>query len=301
MLRIIRIQLQYRQIGSNYAGQTRLLDSDSLLLPACGLSFSDGHERLCAERLSKIRMEQTLELDPAIRNWVILPLTAVIMLVGVCRHYVSLLIKSEEKAEIATISQMQTLQRAQRLRGASHFLRPSAFAQRKVYFTKKGGALKSSGLPAAQNPMMNPGGMMNMMKNNMLFMIPNVGMMAWISYFFPGFVALKVPFPLTPKFKMMVQRGVDLAMLDSSYVTSLAWYFVAMFGLQGFYKLVLGAAVDDEARLMQAQMGQMGGPGMGFNAKAAFKQEKDSVALLKHKWAVEEVEKVVLGSRYPID
>ena len=143
-------------------------------------------------------MQQTLELDPAIRNWVILPLTIVIMLVGVCRHYVSLLIKSEEKAELETASQMQTLQRAQRLRGSSHFLRPSAWLQRKVYFTKKGGALKSSHLSGPKNPMMDPknpgGGMMNMMKNNMLFMIPNMGMMAWISFFFPGFITLKVPF-----------------------------------------------------------------------------------------------------------
>ena len=243
--------------------------------------------------------QASLMLDPAIRNWVIVPLTAIIMLVGICRHYVSLLIKSDDKADLDVTKQTQTLMRSQRTRGAGHFLRPASWAMRRACLTKKGGALSTKGLPAAPNPMSNPSGMMNMMKNNMVYMIPNVGMMAWINSFFSGFVVLKVPFSLTTKFKMMVQRGIDLQTLDVSNVSSLAWYFVAMFGLQGFYKLVLGAAVDNEAMLMQQQMGAAAGPGMGFNAKQAFKAEKEGVQLHKHKWATDDIEKVVLGRRYP--
>ena len=243
--------------------------------------------------------QASLVLDPAIRDWVIVPLTAIIMLVGICRHYVSLLIKSDEKAELEVTKQMQTLMRSQRTRGAAHFLRPDSWAMRRAFLVKKGGALSTKGLAGAPNPMSNPSGMMNMMKNNMVYMIPNVGMMAWINSFFSGFVVLKVPFQLTPKFKMMVQRGIDLQTLDVSYVSSLAWYFVAMFGLQGFYKMVLGASVDNEAMLMQAQMGMAAGPGMGFNAKQAFKAEKEGVQLHKHVWATDDIEKIVLGRRYP--
>ena len=52
--------------------------------------------------------QASLVLDPAIRNWVIVPLTAIIMLVGICRHYVSVLIKSDEKAEVEVTKQMQS-------------------------------------------------------------------------------------------------------------------------------------------------------------------------------------------------
>ena len=38
-----------------------------------------------------------------------------------------------------------------------------------------------------------------------------------------------------------MQRGIDLSMtLDVSYMSSLSWYFILMFGLQGVYGLVLG-------------------------------------------------------------
>lgn len=40
----------------------------------------------------------------------------------------------------------------------------------------------------AANPMMDPSSMLDMMKGNMAFMVPNVVMMGLISYFFAGFV-----------------------------------------------------------------------------------------------------------------
>ena len=82
-------------------------------------------------------------------------------------------------------------------------------------------------------------------------------MMTVISFFFSGFVLVKVPFPVTQRFKQMLQRGVDLATLDTSYVSSLSWYFLLMFGLRGFLRVVLGEDPDamDANREMQMQMG----------------------------------------------
>lgn len=45
-----------------------------------------------------------LALDPAIRLWVILPIVLITFLVGIIRHYVSLLLQSDSNADIDKIS-----------------------------------------------------------------------------------------------------------------------------------------------------------------------------------------------------
>jgi ER membrane protein complex subunit 3 len=105
--------------------------------------------------------------------------------------------------------------------------------------------------------MMNPMAMLDMMKGNITFIVPNMAMMAIINQFFQGFVLVKVPFSLTNRFKDMLHRGIDLSTLDVSYVSSLSWYFLLMFGLRGLIKLFLGEDSEalDEGRAYQAQMG----------------------------------------------
>ena len=52
-----------------------------------------------------------------------------------------------------------------------------------------------------------------------------------------------------------MQRGVDLSDLDVSYVSSLALYFLLMFGLNDVYAIMLGEGSEmDEQRMMQMQV-----------------------------------------------
>jgi hypothetical protein len=44
-------------------------------------------------------MDEHLVLDPAIRNWVVLPMIGIMVLVGLGRHYVQQLIKSDDTGE----------------------------------------------------------------------------------------------------------------------------------------------------------------------------------------------------------
>jgi len=224
------------------------------------------------------------------------------LFVGIGRHYVQQLIKSNDPAEVDTIRYKQTAMRAQRLRMAGNYISPDAYGMRKAYLASKEGLLKEK-VPGPPNPMSNPTAMFDMMKGNMTFMLPNMVMMAFVGYFFAGFVLVKMPFPLpSNRFKMMFQRGVDLSTLDVSYVSSLSWYFLVNFGLRGVYRLLLGENSDlaDETKMMQMQMGGgMGGGGMGFDAASAFRHERELLKLNKHVFTGDQAEKDLLGDRHP--
>ena len=74
----------------------------------------------------------------------------------------------------------------------------------------------------------------------MVFMVKNMVTMQGISHFFHGFVLVKSPFPLTNGFKQMLQRGLEMSTLETSYVSNVSWYFLVMFGLRAFFCLSIG-------------------------------------------------------------
>ncbi|TYZ63910.1 hypothetical protein PybrP1_012157 [[Pythium] brassicae (nom. inval.)] len=245
-------------------------------------------------------------LDPSIRDWVVLPMVIIFGCSAMVRHYVTLLLKTEKIASVDELRPMNTVKRAQMTRFNSKYISADAFAMRKHYFTasqkKHGvkGALREKVKSEAMNQMMNPNSMLEMMKGNMTFMVSNFVMMGLMSYFFGGFVLAKVPFSLTQKFKSMLQRGIELSTLDVSYVSSVSWYFLVMFGMRGFLSLILGEqSASDDSKAMQMQMGMGAGPNVGFDAPKVYKQERVSLRLHSHEWALEHAEKKLLGEPIP--
>merc|ERR1712194_571119 len=104
------------------------------------------------------------------------------------------------------------------------------------------------------------------------------------NYFFSGYVIGKIPFPLTPSFKGMLQRGVNISSLDTSYITSMSWYFLVMSGMRGLFSLVLGANNDtDDSKIMQQQMG-MGAaqPGQQPDMNKIFAAEAENLQMIDH-------------------
>mmetsp|Transcript_52436 Transcript_52436/g.67251 ORF Transcript_52436/g.67251 Transcript_52436/m.67251 type:complete len:293 (+) Transcript_52436:17-895(+) len=246
---------------------------------------------------------EILTLDVNIRDWVVLPMFLIMVFVNLLRHYVQQLLRSEKATDKNEVKHRQTLMRVSLLRRNGGFLTETSFRARKGFFVNKESGALYAKVPKGANPaaMMNPMAMLDMMKGNITFIVPNMAMMAIINQFFQGFVLVKVPFSLTNRFKSMLHRGIDLSTLDVSYVSSLSWYFLLMFGLRGLIKLFLGEDSEalDEGRAYQAQMGMGMGGGMGFNADAAYKGEREQLEMLQHKWSVEDAEKRLLGNRYP--
>jgi hypothetical protein len=203
--------------------------------------------------------QEHLLLDPSIRDWVVIPMVILLVLVALGRNYVSQLIKSTPTITADDLDDLrfkQVLQQAQRLRMNGRFISDTAFNMRKSYLIRKKTGILREKVPGATNPMSNPMAMMDMMKGNIVFMLPNFAMMAFVGYFFSGFVCLKIPFPLPSNhFKLMMQRGVDLTSLDVSYVSSLSWYFLVTFGLNGIMRLLLGSENEfDDTKMMQMQV-----------------------------------------------
>lgn len=81
--------------------------------------------------------------------------------------------------------------------------------------------------------------------------------------------------------------------LDPTYVSSMSWAFLLIYGLNGVLGLLLAdQKTIEEMELMAsgaAMMQQQGGM-QQKNFTALFKTEKDSYTIMQHKYMLEEIE-----------
>ncbi|XP_074406328.1 ER membrane protein complex subunit 3 [Zonotrichia albicollis] len=135
----------------------------------------------------------------------------------------------------------------------------------------------------------------DMMKGNVTNVLPMILIGGWINMTFSGFVTTKVPFPLTLRFKPMLQQGIELLTLDASWVSSASWYFLNVFGLRSIYTLILGQDnAADQSRVMQEQM-TGAAMAMPADTNKAFKTEWEALELTDHQWALEDVEEELMA------
>eukprot|EP01013_Petalomonas_cantuscygni_P037736 TRINITY_DN6861_c0_g1_i1.p1 TRINITY_DN6861_c0_g1~~TRINITY_DN6861_c0_g1_i1.p1 ORF type:complete len:289 (-),score=52.61 TRINITY_DN6861_c0_g1_i1:768-1535(-) len=205
-----------------------------------------------------------LLLDSRIRDWVLLPLCWLTFLIGILRHFVTVLMTSpteqDDKAVRATRAST-LLTRSQLFREHYHYLFPNAIRrQRSLLAEPETGALQEVAKEQRPtNPMQQMNNMMGMMaKSQVAGYLPHILMMMFVNAFFSGFVLARVPFAVHSRLKPLFSREVDLPSLSSSYITSLSLYMLLMFGLRGVYSLTLDdGATTDEAALIQQQQQAM--------------------------------------------
>ena len=255
-----------------------------------------------------------LALDPAIRDWVVFPLFVIMIITGLLRMEVGSMTKSSKAIPFLFRKHRGVLSRSGHLLAGAGFVCEKAYETRREYYTNKDkGVLRTTkeedkeeeekekkvkdANPMAGNPMMD----MSSMVGNASGMIQNVVMSQAINYLFSGYVMLKVPFPLTKGFKGMFQRGVDLPTLDSSYVSSMSWYFLLMYGLRGVYRMLTGDPHPDTLGGMEVQekLGNTPGTAPPFNKTAVFKDMAEKLEIHQYKPKLLDSEKRLLGAKYP--
>lgn len=236
-----------------------------------------------------------LVVDSHIRGWVFLPIVVITFLVGILRHYVSMLLSSQKKVELQQLQDSQLILRSRVLRENAKYIPKSAFNMRKQCFNcQDNGYLTQKRAPVNQNMMTDPSMMSEMLKGNVTNVLPMIIIGGWINWMFSGFITTRVPFPLTLRFKPMLQRGIELMHLDASWVSSASWYFLNVFGLRSIYALVLGENnAADQSKQMQDQMS---GAAMAMppDPKVAFKAEWEALEIVDHQWTLAEIETTLL-------
>lgn len=233
------------------------------------------------------QQQHMLLLDPNVRDWVLFPLTITVILMMVGRQYLTKWFASGgagvPEQDVNVIKEKQALTRAQVLRANGSNIPEASYNIRRAYFAAADTGLfcQKSKSPDPREAMTNnPDFMMNMMKQSMGGMLPQVAMGTFVNYFFSGFILGKMPFPLTSRFRLMLQRGMDLPSLDPSYFTSLSYYLLLLFGLRGVFSLFFREETIDDAAMMQRQQAamQQSNP-MGADVQKQFEGEKQAFDL----------------------
>eukprot|EP01063_Lacrimia_lanifica_P024923 TRINITY_DN32721_c0_g1_i1.p1 TRINITY_DN32721_c0_g1~~TRINITY_DN32721_c0_g1_i1.p1 ORF type:complete len:257 (+),score=113.62 TRINITY_DN32721_c0_g1_i1:55-825(+) len=240
-------------------------------------------------------------LDPGIREWALIPIVLVTLMLQLVRHYVSVLMKDNKSSSKEFLQEMQTLQRSALCRTNRGWIPKDAFEARRKKYSDAKGLLHTKPTSNEGNPMAamaDPNMMKGMMVQQALSIGPHIGMMTWVAHFFPSFVIAKLPFGLTSRFRGMFQRGIEHQTLEVTYITSTCGYFLFMYGLRGFITLLLGEASDfDEMEHMNnMSQGQMAGGRQQVDMPALFNAEIEnwSEALTAHEFHLNGSEKRLL-------
>jgi len=193
------------------------------------------------------------------------------------------------------VRQKAILGRCQTMKATSCMLTPTGFQQRIRYFTDKDDGVLHETVEKqdmAEVFMSNPDMMNSMMKQQLGGLGPQLALGAFVNYFFRGFILGKLPFSLSPKFRGMLQSGIDLPSLDVTYLSSLSYYMLLLFGSRGILTLFFKDVVNDAALAAQMQQKGMNNPMMmmGADPQKQIQDELKAMDLLQHRWQMQDAE-----------
>lgn len=186
-------------------------------------------------------------LDWRIRLFVLLPITFATGLMAVLKHNVIALMLQPPRLDLFKMRDAAALGRCTALRKAASYLHPAQFEARREYLAAAEGPLQRAAMSSVgpMAMMMNPDILGNQVTSLLASTLPSMVLGAWANYFFRGFAVCRLPFPLSQRFRGMLQSGIERVgqSLDVRYVSALSWYVINLFGNTGIVRLFLSEAV----------------------------------------------------------
>lgn len=242
-----------------------------------------------------------LTLDPKLKYWVLFPISVVMILVGVMRQYIMIILGPKIKSvPRKKLTETQYINKAQALLGNGTNLTRESFKVRQEYLAQvlsEGKYLAQKDKPETPaNPLTDPNAsdaMMGMVKGNLANYIPQTLIMWWVNHFFAGFLLMKLPFPLTIKFKEMLQSGIMTSDLDPRWVSSISWYFISTLGLNPVNNLLFGDEEGDALGVVQQQQQMETMPG-GPTPDVVMKNMANDITIAQHESCFDNIEERIL-------
>lgn len=235
-----------------------------------------------------------LPLDSSLHIWVLLPIALATLLVAVLRRNLVPVFLSEPATHPTKLVASSSLTRSILLRRNGSYLPWKQFEVRRQYLVRENGPLDVSTDPqAAISVLMNPDVLANQAVSIAISIIPQMLLGQWASSSFAGLVVCRLPFSLTPRFRSMLHSGIEFIGrdLDVSYVSSLSWYVLNIFGVSGILTL-FSDAQDDDLPFIPAGPAQISN---SINPNKAYSTERETLTSFRHQFNMDEEQEKFLS------
>lgn len=232
-------------------------------------------------------------LDSRIQLWVLLPISLATLAMALMRRTLSLLAVDEIPPTILKTSDAQLLGRSANLRISPGIISHDQFASRQHYLShERTGALLSPRYEArgATSALMSPQTLANQVTGLMSSIVPQMILGAWASWLFAGVAVCRLPFPLSPRYRGMLQSGMEAAGQNVAvhYVSALSWYLLNLFGNAGIVHVFTYGTEEVATPNIAVQVQ------MSMNAGKVFETERTEVSEARHTSLLDEIELAVL-------
>lgn len=237
-----------------------------------------------------------LLLDRNIRTWIFIPIILMTLLLGILKHYLSMCFdKDVINTELIHLREKYYLLRLRTLKMKGSYIPKNSYLIRVNYFVNETNTLKMNKTFANKDvltPNFNPNVYFNMLKNNLINILPMFLTGSWIVYMYSDFIATKLPFSLTLRFKTMLQRSMSFNELNEPWVSSASWYFLCVFGLRNIFNIILGD--DNMANLDKNfddhfQQQQQHQQSLNNNIEQILQREIEELQIIQHDWILKEL------------
>ncbi|UYV74457.1 hypothetical protein LAZ67_11003601 [Cordylochernes scorpioides] len=148
-------------------------------------------------------------LDSEIRKWVFLPIMLISFLVGIVKHYIGILLKSDIKENAQSTQCKQLIRRSQLLRENGKYLPAKSFLMRKKFI--KESLDKNTKTQDTPTIFTNPEIIMEQMKQNFSSSLPTILLGFVVDWFFKGFVVTKILKITSTSWKRYFKLTMDIS------------------------------------------------------------------------------------------